>query len=171
MEMTIKRSFKRLPDVIVALESRGFFFGPTLALRLGCGFVPVRKQDKLPGAVETEAYEKEYGTDYFQIQKDAIRTGQTVLVVDDLIATGGSAAAAGKLVDRAGGELMGYLFLVELEFLNGRQKLGRPVHTVLESQSDKDASEELPLGRTRESASGEPKSVQDAGGAAAGTRP
>lgn len=76
------------PDVIVGLEARGFLFGPSLALRLGAGFVPVRKQGKLPGPTETAAYEKEYGEDFFQIQADAIKPGQKVLVVDDIIATG-----------------------------------------------------------------------------------
>lgn len=76
------------PDVIVGLDARGFLFGPTLALRLGASFVPVRKQGKLPGPVETQGYEKEYGTDYFQMQADAIKPGQKVLVVDDIIATG-----------------------------------------------------------------------------------
>ena len=76
------------PDVIVGLESRGFLFGPSLALKLGAGFVPVRKQGKLPGPTETTAYEKEYGQDFFQIQADAIKKGQKVLVVDDIIATG-----------------------------------------------------------------------------------
>lgn len=76
------------PDIIVGLEARGFLFGPSLALRLGAGFVPVRKQGKLPGLVETAAYEKEYGQDFFQIQADAIKPGQKVLVIDDIIATG-----------------------------------------------------------------------------------
>lgn len=76
------------PDVVVGLEARGFLFGPSLALRLGAGFVPVRKQGKLPGATETATYKKEYGEDHFQIQKDAIKAGQKVIVVDDIIATG-----------------------------------------------------------------------------------
>jgi adenine phosphoribosyltransferase len=77
-------------DVVVGLESRGFLFGPTLALRLGAGFVPVRKQGKLPGKCVTEGYQKEYGTDYFQVQEDAIKPGQKVIIVDDIIATGKS---------------------------------------------------------------------------------
>lgn len=76
------------PDVIVGLEARGFLFGPSLALRLGAGFVPIRKKGKLPGPTETASYEKEYGEDFFQIQSDAIRKGQSVLIVDDIIATG-----------------------------------------------------------------------------------
>ncbi|KAK3329507.1 phosphoribosyltransferase-like protein [Apodospora peruviana] len=122
------------PDVIVGLDARGFLFGPSLALRLNAGFVPVRKQGKMPGPCVTAAYEKEYGTDYFQIQEGAIKPGQKVLVVDDIIATGGSAAAAGSLVKQLGGELMGYLFILEIPFLKGREKLdGVATVTLLET--------------------------------------
>ncbi|KAL8699624.1 MAG: hypothetical protein Q9201_005900 [Fulgogasparrea decipioides] len=124
------------PDVIVGLEARGFLFGPSLALKLGAGFVPVRKQGKLPGPTETAAFEKEYGKDYFQIQKDGIKPGQRVLIVDDIIATGGSAAAAGSLVKKLGGSLIGYLFILELGFLRGKEKLDAPVHTLLSSQKE-----------------------------------
>lgn len=126
----------RKPDVIVGLDARGFLFGPSLALQIGAGFVPVRKRGKLPGPTEEAAYEKEYGTDFFQMQKDVIQPGQTVLVVDDIIATGGSAAAAGQLVEKLGGKLIGYLFILELDFLKGRDKLTAPVYTLL---SDADA--------------------------------
>ncbi|KAL2174763.1 phosphoribosyltransferase-like protein [Thermothelomyces heterothallicus CBS 202.75] len=112
------------PDVIVGLDARGFLFGPSLALRLGASFVPVRKKGKMPGPCVTAAYEKEYGTDYFQMQEGAVKPGQKVLVVDDIIATGGSAAAAGSLVRQLGGELIGYLFILEIPVLNGRSKLG-----------------------------------------------
>ncbi|AEO53258.1 hypothetical protein MYCTH_61858 [Thermothelomyces thermophilus ATCC 42464] len=112
------------PDVIVGLDARGFLFGPSLALRLGASFVPVRKKGKMPGPCVTAAYEKEYGTDYFQMQEGAVKPGQKVLVVDDIIATGGSAAAAGSLVRQLGGELIGYLFILEIAALNGRSKLG-----------------------------------------------
>ncbi|KAL2124692.1 hypothetical protein VTJ04DRAFT_1057 [Mycothermus thermophilus] len=112
------------PDVIVGLDARGFLFGPSIALRLNAGFVPVRKKGKMPGPCVTAAYEKEYGTDYFQMQEGAIKPGQKVLVVDDIIATGGSAAAAASLVKQLGGELIGYLFILEIPFLNGRSKLG-----------------------------------------------
>ncbi|KAL8727378.1 MAG: hypothetical protein Q9181_005728 [Wetmoreana brouardii] len=124
------------PDVIVGLEARGFLFGPSLALKLGAGFVPVRKQGKLPGPTETAAFEKEYGKDYFQMQKDGIKPGQRVLIVDDIIATGGSAAAAGSLVRKLGGSLIGHLFILELDFLKGREKLDAPVHTLLSSQKE-----------------------------------
>ncbi|MCJ1251326.1 adenine phosphoribosyltransferase [Trapelia coarctata] len=122
------------PDIIVGLEARGFLFGPSLALRLGAGFVPVRKRGKLPGPTETAEYEKEYGQDFFQIQADAIKPGQKVLVVDDIIATGGSAAAAGSLIKKLGGVTQGYIFIIELDFLKGRDKLDASVSTLLSSQ-------------------------------------
>ncbi|KAA8645558.1 hypothetical protein EYZ11_006759 [Aspergillus tanneri] len=122
------------PDVIVGLEARGFLFGPSLALRLGASFVPVRKKGKLPGPCETQGYEKEYGQDFFQMQADAIKPGQKVLVVDDIIATGGSAYAAGELIKKMGGVLMAFVFILELEFLKGRDKLGGPVYTLLSGQ-------------------------------------
>ncbi|KAK4504327.1 hypothetical protein PRZ48_005243 [Zasmidium cellare] len=121
-------------DVIVGLESRGFLFGPTLALRLGAGFVPVRKKGKLPGECATETFKKEYGEDVFQMQSDAIKPGQKVVIVDDIIATGGTAAAAGNLVQKLGGKLLGYIFMMELDFLKGRDKLNAPVHTLFSGQ-------------------------------------
>jgi adenine phosphoribosyltransferase len=136
-ELQIHESFgpDNLPDVIVGLDARGFLIGPTLALSFGAGFVPVRKAGKLPGKIETAEYEKEYGTDTFAMQTDAIQPGQKVLIVDDLIATGGSASAAGTLVEKCGGSLLGYIFIIELTFLQGRDKLKAPVYTLLESQS------------------------------------
>ncbi|OGM43221.1 adenine phosphoribosyltransferase [Aspergillus bombycis] len=125
------------PDVIVGLEARGFLIGPSLALRLGASFVPVRKQGKLPGPCATQAYEKEYGQDFFQMQADSIKPGQKVIVVDDIIATGGSAWAAGELIKKMGGELMSFLFILELEFLKGREKLPAPVYTLLSGQEEK----------------------------------
>ncbi|KAI2262900.1 adenine phosphoribosyltransferase [Ophidiomyces ophidiicola] len=122
------------PDVIVGLDARGFLFGPSLALRLGAACVPVRKKGKLPGPVETQGYEKEYGTDYFQIQADAVKPGQKVVIVDDIIATGGSASAAGSLVQKLGGDLLGFVFILELDFLKGREKLSAPAYTLLSSQ-------------------------------------
>ncbi|KAK0747917.1 phosphoribosyltransferase-like protein [Apiosordaria backusii] len=122
------------PDVVVGLDARGFLFGPSLALKLDASFVPVRKKGKMPGPCVTAAYEKEYGTDFFQMQEGAIKPGQKVLVVDDIIATGGSAAAAGSLVKQLGGELVGYLFILEIAFLKGREKLGGvPTITLLET--------------------------------------
>ncbi|KAF7512546.1 adenine phosphoribosyltransferase [Endocarpon pusillum] len=129
------------PDVIAGLEARGFLFGPSLALRLGAGFVPIRKRGKLPGPTEIAAFEKEYGADHFEIQSDAIKKGQKVLVVDDIIATGGSAAAAGQLVQKLGGRLLGFVMILELDFLHGRDKLHAPCYTLLSSQSASVASE------------------------------
>ncbi|PMD61441.1 PRTase-like protein [Hyaloscypha bicolor E] len=119
------------PDVIVGLDARGFLFGPSLALRLGASFAPVRKRGKLPGPTKEAVFEKEYGQDFFQIQSDAVAKGQKVLVVDDIIATGGSAEAAGNLVKQLGGDLIGFLFILELDFLKGRDKLDAPVVTLL----------------------------------------
>ncbi|KAH8766667.1 adenine phosphoribosyltransferase [Diaporthe sp. PMI_573] len=121
------------PDVIVGLDARGFLFGPSLALRLNASFVPVRKKGKLPGPCVTAEFTKEYGTDYFQMQEGAIKPGQKVLVVDDIIATGGSAAAAGDLIKQLGGSLVGFLFIIEIPFLKGREKLDNvPVVTLLD---------------------------------------
>ncbi|EPS30896.1 Adenine phosphoribosyltransferase [Penicillium oxalicum] len=123
------------PDVIVGLEARGFLMGPSLALRLGASFVPVRKQGKLPGPCVTQAYEKEYGQDFFQMQEGAIKPGQKVIVVDDIIATGGSAWAGGEMIRKMGGDLLGFIFILELEFLKGRDKLPAPVYTLLSGQA------------------------------------
>ncbi|KAL8663440.1 MAG: hypothetical protein Q9202_003857 [Teloschistes flavicans] len=135
LELRVDKESLR-PEIVVGLEARGFLFGPSLALKLGAGFVPVRKQGKLPGPTETAAFEKEYGKDYFQIQEGGIKPGQKVLIVDDIIATGGSAAAAGSLVKKIGGHLLGYLFILELDFLKGKEKLDAPVHTLLSSQEE-----------------------------------
>jgi adenine phosphoribosyltransferase len=104
-------------------------------LRLGAGFVPVRKKGKLPGPTVTASYEKEYGTDHFDVQSDAIRPGQKVLILDDIIATGGSAAAAGQLVQKLGGHLVGFVMILELDFLHGRDKLPAPCSILLSSQT------------------------------------
>jgi adenine phosphoribosyltransferase len=111
-------------DVIVGIESRGFLFGMPLAARLGVGFVPVRKPGKLPRPVLEERYALEYGEDALQLHTDDLSAGQNVLVVDDLLATGGTASAACALVERAGASVLGCLFLIELEALGGRAKLG-----------------------------------------------
>ena len=109
---------------IVGMESRGFLFGAPLADRLGVGFVPVRKPGKLPCEVESAAFSLEYGTDTLEIHRDAIAAGQRVLIVDDLLATGGTAAATVDLIRRLGGEVVGCAFVVELVDLGGRAKLG-----------------------------------------------
>ena len=111
------------PDVVIGIEARGFIFAPALAYHLGAGFVPVRKPNKLPSATESIRYELEYGFDTLEVHKDAISKGTRVLIADDLLATGGTALAAGNLVERLGGKVAGYAFVVELEFLKGRDRL------------------------------------------------
>lgn len=123
-------------DYVVGLESRGFLFGPTLALELGAGFVPVRKPGKLPGATLSAEFQKEYGSDVFEIQKDSIPKGAKVIIVDDILATGGSAGAAESLVRQSDAELIEFLFVMELDFLKGRGKLGAPVFTLLRGQEE-----------------------------------
>ncbi len=110
---------------IVGIESRGFIFGAPLALKLDAGFVPARKPKKLPAATVREEYQLEYGTDALEMHVDAIQAGENVLVIDDLLATGGTAAAAARLVEKLGGKVAGLGFLIELDFLNGRRHLGR----------------------------------------------
>lgn len=110
-------------DVVVGVESRGFIFGGALAHQLGAGFVPVRKRGKLPSRTIEEEYELEYGRDVLAIHQDAIRKGQRVLVVDDLLATGGTMAATLRLIGRLKGDVVGAAFLIELAFLKGRQRL------------------------------------------------
>ncbi|KAL1922002.1 uncharacterized protein VTP21DRAFT_10644 [Calcarisporiella thermophila] len=119
-------------DVIVGLDARGFLFGPLIAMRLGAAFVPVRKKGKLPGETVRVSYEKEYGEDVFEMQQNAVKAGQKCIIVDDLIATGGSAAAAGQLVQKSGGEVAEYIFLIELTALNGRKALCAPVYSLLQ---------------------------------------
>jgi adenine phosphoribosyltransferase len=111
------------PDYIVGMESRGFIFAAPLAYQLNAGFVPVRKPGKLPAAVYSQEYALEYGTDRLELHQDAIPSGSRVLIVDDVIATGGTAAATAKLIAQTGGELVGFAFLSELTFLNGRKVL------------------------------------------------
>ncbi|MFN9534953.1 MAG: adenine phosphoribosyltransferase [Pseudanabaena sp.] len=110
-------------DCIIGIESRGFILGASLAMALGCSFVPVRKPKKLPSAVFRVEYALEYGTDILEMHQDAIASGKRVMIIDDVIATGGTAAAASKLVEQSGAELVGYGFLIELDFLNGRKAL------------------------------------------------
>lgn len=119
-------------ESVVAIESRGFLFGAPLALALGVSLVPARKPGKLPYDKHRVEYALEYGTDALELHTDALRPGARTLIVDDVIATGGTAAAAVELVRRAGGEPIGHAFFLELAFLEGRQKLAPlPVHAVL----------------------------------------
>jgi adenine phosphoribosyltransferase len=110
-------------DLVVAVEARGYIVGAPLAYALGAGFVPVRKPGKLPAKIVSESYTLEYGTNSLEIHEDAIKPGQWVLVVDDLLATGGSARATINLVERLGGKVVGVAFMIELDFLHGRDKL------------------------------------------------
>ena len=119
-------------DLVLGIEARGFIFAPTVAYALKAGFVPVRKPGKLPAATYHETYELEYGTDRLEIHQDAIRPGDRVLIVDDLIATGGTAEATAKLAEQMGAEVVGLSFAIELTFLNGRRKLTQyNVHSVM----------------------------------------
>ena len=120
-------------DIVVGIESRGFIFGSAVADRLGAGFSPVRKPGKLPSATTKASYSLEYGTDSLEIHDDAVRKGARVLIVDDLLATGGTANAARQLVKQLGGHVYAMAFLIELVALNGRQKLeGERIHSVLQ---------------------------------------
>ena len=117
---------------VVSIESRGFIFGAPIALRLGAGLVPIRKPGKLPGATRRVEYALEYGTDAVEMHNDAVGPSDRVLVVDDVLATGGTAAAAAQLVGGTGGAVVGFSFLIELDFLKGRQRLqGRRVEALL----------------------------------------
>ncbi len=111
-------------DLVVGIESRGFIFGSAVADRLGAGFVPVRKPGKLPARIIQQAYDLEYGSDTLEMHHDAVQPGQRILIVDDLLATGGTARAAADLVTAAGGDVVSLAVVIELQFLNGRDKLG-----------------------------------------------
>ncbi len=120
-------------DVVVGIESRGFILGAAVAERLGAGFIPVRKPGKLPARAIKEIYDLEYGKDALEIHADAVDRGQRVLIVDDVLATGGTAAATAQLVKKLGGELHALAFLIELLALNGKSKLvGENVYSVLQ---------------------------------------
>lgn len=123
---------ERKIDCVVGIEARGFIFAPLVAYRLNAGFVPVRKPRKLPSAVASASYDLEYGRDALEIHRDAIESGQQVLIVDDLLATGGTACAVAGLVESLEGCVAGLGFLIELEFLKGREKLqSYDLHSVL----------------------------------------
>jgi adenine phosphoribosyltransferase len=119
-------------DVVAGIESRGFLFGAPLALALGVGFVPIRKLGKLPADRIIREYALEYGTNALEMHRDAVRPGERVLLIDDLLATGGTARAASELIEELGGRVAEVAFLIELAFLNGRAALdGRPVHALI----------------------------------------
>jgi adenine phosphoribosyltransferase len=111
-------------DLVIGIEARGFIFGPALAYRLNAGFIPVRKPKKLPAETVRWTYELEYGSDTLEIHKDAIAPGQRIIIVDDLLATGGTAKATAELASSLGGKICGLGFVIELDFLKGREKLG-----------------------------------------------
>lgn len=110
-------------DTVIGIESRGFILGPALALRLGAGFVPVRKPGKLPAATLRREYQLEYGTDAMEVHRDAVTAGSRVLLHDDVLATGGTMNAAAAMVQELGGTIAGISFIIELDFLSGRKKL------------------------------------------------
>jgi adenine phosphoribosyltransferase len=119
------------PDYIAAIDARGFIFGGALAAKLGCGFVPIRKKGKLPYKTFTEEYALEYGSAEIEVHIDAVPAGAKVLLVDDLLATGGTTAAAVKLLEKLKAQITGIEFIVELEFLNGRKNLNYPVDSII----------------------------------------
>jgi adenine phosphoribosyltransferase len=122
----------RRPDVILGAEARGFIFGGALAYELGCGFVPARKPGKLPWEKVRATYELEYGSDSLEVHADALQAGARVIVLDDVLATGGTARAKVELVEQLGGDVVGALFVIELTFLDGREKLdGTDVHALI----------------------------------------
>ena len=124
-------------DKVVGIESRGFIFGSLLADKLKVGFVPIRKPGKLPADTESETYELEYGTDKIEIHKDAINPGENVLLHDDLLATGGTAEASCKLIEKLGGKIVQVSFLIELTFLNGKEKLDKyDVRSIIKYDSE-----------------------------------
>lgn len=129
----IVREYK--PDVLVGIESRGFLLAAPLALEMGVGFAMVRKRGKLPGDTVEYSYDLEYGSDTIELQADAVKPGQRVAVLDDLLATGGTMAAAVNLVRRMGGDVVGAAFLVELTFLEGRAKLDVPATALMRYDS------------------------------------
>jgi adenine phosphoribosyltransferase len=122
-------------DAIAGIEARGFIMGGAMAEKLGVGFIPIRKKGKLPWKTYAQEYQLEYGTDVVEMHQDALARGRRVLIVDDLIATGGTAEAAAKLIDRAGGEIVGACFIIDLPALGGRKLLearGIPCHVLME---------------------------------------
>lgn len=119
-------------DMVVGMESRGFIFGPAIATQLGAGFAPVRKPGKLPYKTNSQSYDLEYGKDTLEIHHDAAHSRSRVLIVDDLIATGGTAGATAKLIEGLGAKVIGFCFAIELDFLKGRDRLGDyPIHSIL----------------------------------------
>ena len=136
IDMFVKHYQKEQIDLVVGIESRGFIIGAPLALRLGKGFIPVRKAGKLPGPTHGVEYDLEYGTDLVEVHKDAIETGSKVLMVDDLLATGGTMEGSSRLIEKAGGIIIGYAFIIELIDLKGRKLLDKPVYSLVSFEGD-----------------------------------
>ena len=126
-----KEVSRHQPDILAGIEARGFLVAAPLALKLGLGFVMIRKKGKLPGATITHEYDLEYGTDSIEIQADAVTPGQRVVILDDLLATGGTLAAATELFRKVGADVVGAACIIELSFLNGRDKLDIPCSTLV----------------------------------------
>ncbi|CAL8135525.1 unnamed protein product [Orchesella dallaii] len=133
-DVMVEVTKRNIPDAqaVVGLESRGFLFGSVLAIELGIPFIPIRKPGKLPGELNSVTYQLEYGTDKFEIQKESVQPGLKVLLVDDLLATGGSLKAGCQLIEESGGEVAGCLVIMELLELRGRDKISQPVFSLLE---------------------------------------
>jgi adenine phosphoribosyltransferase len=136
IDLFIEHYRKEQIDLVVGIESRGFIVGAPLALGLGKGFIPVRKAGKLPGPTHGVEYELEYGTDLVEVHKDAIEKGSRVLMVDDLLATGGTMEGSSKLIEKAGGIINGYAFVIELIDLKGRSRLDKPVYSLVSFEGD-----------------------------------
>ena len=132
-ELLVEESRKFNPDVVVGIESRGFIFAPIIASRLGVGFVPIRKKGKLPHKTVSVTYQLEYGKDTLEIHRDAVSKGDRVLVIDDVLATGGTSHSVAKLIEKLGGVVEGFGFVIELAFLKGRSKLKKyPVFSLIQ---------------------------------------
>ena len=131
MERFVERYQDEQIDLVVGVESRGFIIGAPLALRLEKGFIPVRKAGKLPGPIHGVEYDLEYGTDRVEVHQDAIPSGSRVLMVDDLLATGGTIEGSSRLIEKAGGVIAGYAFVIELIDLKGRNRLNHPIFSLV----------------------------------------
>ena len=136
IDLFVEHYQKEQIDLVVGIESRGFIIGAPLALRLGKGFIPVRKAGKLPGPTHGVEYELEYGTDLVEVHQDAIESGSRVLMVDDLLATGGTIEGSSRLIEKAGGIITGYAFVIELIDLKGRNRLDKPVYSLVYFEGD-----------------------------------
>jgi adenine phosphoribosyltransferase len=132
VDLLVEKHLSSPPDYIAAIDARGFIFGGAMATKLGCGFVPIRKKGKLPYKTYTEKYDLEYGSAEIEVHIDAVPAGSKVLLVDDLLATGGTTSAAVKLLETLKAKIAGIEFIIELEFLNGREKLKNyPVNSLI----------------------------------------